>query len=77
MAQKGPEYCWVNKSLEKQLQKKGCRLATSFFLSLMFWSQQIKNGLYRTECRDGNLHKNSIPTTHGSIPQARHLKSLD
>ena len=46
-------------------------------LVLMSWSEKVKNDLYRVECCERNLDKESVPVAHRTVPEAWKLKCLE
>ena len=43
----------------------------------MLLSEQVVNGLNGVECAYGHFYEDCAPVAHGSIPQARQLKSRE
>ena len=43
----------------------------------MCWAKEVEDNLDRVEGLKRNLHEQSVPVAHRSIPEARQLKSLE
>ena len=40
-------------------------------------SEEVENDLYRVECSERNLDKESVPVAHRTVPEAWKLKCLE
>ena len=40
-------------------------------------SEEVENDLHRVECSQRDLHKESVPVAHCSVPESRKLESLE